>query len=513
FKVQSQRNVILIIADDLGVDYCGCYERGLDTVPMPNIRKMLARGVRFNNAWSNPLCSPTRAGMLTGRYSFRTGVGNAVGGAGSAVLDTAEITIPKLLKQYKPGGIATANIGKWHLSNAMPISNLKIPNDIGYDHFEGGFTGILSSYTDWSKITNGVSTNITTYATTETVNNATSWIRTVKDKPFFLWLAFNAPHTPYHLPPAALHSYNTLSGTQANINNNPVPYFKASVEAMDTEIGRLFDSLQANNLWNNTDIIFIGDNGDENGISQSQSNAKGSIYQGGVHVPFIISGPSVVNPGRISNALVNTHDLFATILELFGHLDWKTSIPASKPVDSKSLIPIIKNQSTDIRDWVFTEVFRIPAGSADGKTMRNKDYKLLDFDNGTQKFYHITSDPDEKVDLLTGNLNSIQQENYQYLCTEMTELVGINRFCQLDGTSSVSLEAKKKEVIFPNPFKDIINIDSDIDFQSIKIYNQTGLLIYTSDRNTQIDLSFLAKGIYLFVLEGEITKIHQVTKL
>jgi len=111
FVASAQRNVILIIADDIGSDYFGFSENHLDTIPTPNIRKLLTRGVRFRNAWSNPLCSPTRAGILTGRYSFRTGVGNAIGGTTSAVLDTSEITIPRLLNRFKTNGIAKANIG------------------------------------------------------------------------------------------------------------------------------------------------------------------------------------------------------------------------------------------------------------------------------------------------------------------------------------------------------------------------------------------------------------------
>src|SRR5690349_15846495 len=97
--VSAQRNVILIIADDLGTDYCGFYEDHADTVGLPNIGKLVANGIRFRNAMSNPFCSPTRAGLLTGRYSFRTGVGNVVGGVGgSGQLDTSEITIPRLLE-------------------------------------------------------------------------------------------------------------------------------------------------------------------------------------------------------------------------------------------------------------------------------------------------------------------------------------------------------------------------------------------------------------------------------
>ncbi len=333
---RAQRNVILIIADDLGTDYLGFYEDHQDTAPVPNIRKLLDKGVRFTNAWSNPVCSATRAGMLTGRYSFRTGVGGIVGGTGgSGVLDINELSIPRMLTLYKPNGFAKANIGKWHLNNPTPMSNLNIPNIMGYDHFAGNFIGQLTTYTNWTKVTDGVSSTVTTYATTETANDAIAWIDAQNNKPFFLWLAFNAPHAPYHLPPAGLHSYTNLSGTQQDIMMNPKAYFKASLEALDHEIGRLLDSLQVHHQLDSTDIIFIGDNGNTTQTAQisNTDRAKGTIYQYGVHIPFLIAGPSVVNPGRVSEALVNTTDLFATILELFGYTDWATQIPANKPVD------------------------------------------------------------------------------------------------------------------------------------------------------------------------------------
>ena len=424
FSASAQRNVILIIADDLGTDYCGFYENHVDTVKLPNIRKLLDNGVRFRNAWSNPLCSPTRAGILTGRYSFRTGVGDAVGGAGSAVLDTSEITIPRLLNVYSQHGIATANIGKWHLHTPMPKSNLNLPNVMGYDHFEGNFLGMLTSYTDWTKVTNGKSSTVTNYATSETVDNAVTWIKSEQNKPFFMWLAFNAPHTPFHLPPTNLHSYSNLIGTETDINANPKSYFKAMAEAMDHEIGRLFDSLITFQRWDSTDIIFIGDNGDDGNVSQTPGGAKGSIYQEGISVPFIISGPSIVHPNRVSDVLVSTHDLFATIIELFGYTEWKNQIPVNKPVDSKSLIPIIHDETIDFRPWAFTEVFKVPTVAGDGKTMRNKDYKLLDFDNGTQKFFNLALDPTENNNLLNGTMSQEDITNYNYLCNEMTSLVG-----------------------------------------------------------------------------------------
>lgn len=506
----AQRNVILLIADDLGTDYCGFYENHLDTVNMPNVRKLLSKGVRFKNAWSNPLCSPTRAGILTGRYSFRTGVGNAVGGATSAVLDTAEMTIPRMLNLYKPNGFAKANIGKWHLHLLTPTSNYNFPNQMGYDHFEGNFSGVLNSFTDWAKVTNGKVSNVTNYATTETVDNAVSWIKKQK-QPFFLWVAFNAPHTPYHLPPLNLHSYQTLSGTAADITANPVPYFKAATEALDREIGRLFDSLSVLQKMDSTDVIFMGDNGNDPKVAQNTGGAKGSVYQEGVNVPFIIAGPSVVNPGRVSEALVNTQDLFATILELFGYANWKQSIAANRPVDSKSILPILKETATTIRPWVFTEVFKIPTVAGDGKAMRNESYKLLDFDNGTQKFFKLSVDPTENKDLLLGTMSTEDQVNYTYLCNEMTNLVGKGGFCVISAIEEKEILGSSVKVS-PNPFSDYIVIHGGRPGDRYRLFDSRGSILFEGNDLEKTSFRHLPAGHYFLEVVGKKTSMLHLIK-
>ena len=511
-QAQSARNVILVIADDLGSDFCGFSANHLDTVKMPNVRRLLARGVRFENLWSNPLCSPTRSGIITGRYSFRTGVGDAIGGMGETELDTGEITIPRILKRSNPN-IATANIGKWHLQAPSPKTNWKYPNLMGYDHYAGNFVGTLPNYYSYMHIINGVGNTSTNYATTEQVDEAAAWVKSQKDKPFFLWLAFNAPHTPYHLPPAGLHSYTTLTGTATDIAANKLLYFKAMVEAMDHELGRLFDTLQKYNLWDNTDIIFIGDNGNDPAVAQS-GTAKGSIYNDGVSVPMIISGPSVVNPNRSSTAMVNTQDLFATILELMKVSNWSNLISPSKPVDSKSLLPIIKNQSTQVRNWSFTEVFKITPASGDGKTMRDSDYKLLDFDNGTQKFYNLTLDPQEGKDLLTGTLSTVDKQHYTYLCDEMSKLVGINRFCDLNGTGVKEPILKEgRWQVQPNPFIDRISVLPIVP-RKYRLSNALGDVIYDGENLIDQDFSLLSTGMYLLIAtdkqSGEVQKFKVI---
>ena len=255
-KVNAQRNVVLIIADDLGKDFCDIYpDHAANTVHLTNVRRLLNRGVVFNNAWSNPLCSPTRAGILTGRYSFRTGVGDVVDGQ-NPKLNSNENIIPEVLDIYNNNGISKALFGKWHVTTGGPVG-YNYPNTMGFDHFEGSLTGALgqpgqqaNGYYNWTKITNGVSSTCTNYATTENVNNAITYLNSQPStKPFYLQLAFNAPHTPYHLPPMNLIAPTTLSGIQSDITANPVPYFQAMVEAMDTEIGRFFDYLISVGKW------------------------------------------------------------------------------------------------------------------------------------------------------------------------------------------------------------------------------------------------------------------------
>ncbi len=511
----SQRNVVLIIADDLGRDYFDIYSDHVPSVVnLTNVRRLLTRGVVFNNAWSNPLCSPTRAGILIGKYSFRTGVGDVIDGSNTK-LSLNETIIPKMLNLFSPNGISKVCIGKWHVTTSAP-AGYNYPNTMGYDHYEGNLSGALGQpgqlaigYDNWTKITNGVSSNCKNYATTENVNNAISYINSQPaTKPFYLYLAFNEPHTPYHLPPANLITNTSLSGLQADITANPVPYFQAMVEAMDKEIGRFFDYLISSGKWDTTDIIFIGDNGDDPLVAQS-SPSKGSIYQAGVTVPFIISGPDVVNPNRTSNALVNTADIFATILELFGDGNWRTRIPTTT-VDSKSLMPILLNQATTVRPWEFTEIFKLAPTSGDGKAIRNADYKLMKFDNRTAKFFNLTNSPSETAsrDLITGTLTTTQINNYNYLCNEMTNLVEGTSFCNTLGVNNDESLIN----VSPNPFHNFITIKSTLGNENNKLYSNLGQLNYEGNAIETQDFSSLGNGIYFLKIIDKSTSTIKLIK-
>lgn len=500
FSIQytvAQRNVILLIADDLGTDYFGCYEDAKDTVALPNIRTLVKRGVRFQNAHSNPVCSSTRASILTGRYGFRTGVGGIVGGAGgSNQLPISEKTIPQLLALYKPA-IAKANIGKWHLHQPNPAANLMNPLTLGYDRYEGPFIGQLPSYTNWTKYTNGQASTVTRYATSENIDNAVSWLKSINNKQFFLWIGFNAPHAPFHLPPANLHQYTNLSGTAPDIRNNPKSYFKAMLQSLDTEIGRLFDSLKVINKYDSTDFIFIGDNGNTAVTAQisDTSRAKGTVYQYGIHVPFIIAGPSVVQPGRASSQLVNVADIFATTLELMGDTAWRNNIPTNKPVDAKSILPILKNKNVAIRPWAFSENFKLIPDESDAKAIRNLDYKIIKFDNGKEEFYHLATDPGELNNLLIGNMNADAITNYQYLCASLSSLLGSTAYCNTTLSVNNTLPAAN-EIAYPNPFVDFIQIDQSYFDCNIQLTNLSGAEIYSGKEIYNQNFSAIPSGIY-----------------
>lgn len=502
----AQQNTILIIADDVSPDYFGCFSTNTDTAVAPNIRALSNRSVRFTKAWASPVCSPTRAGLFTGRYSFRTGVGQVITNGSSPQIDTVEMSIAKLLKWYAPLTYNTACVGKWHLNNNA-VNKRLYPNKMGYNFYSGNFNGAITDYYNWTRIKNGVQDTSTIYATTQAVNDAIGWLDTMSpSKPFFLWLAFNAPHSPYHLPPASLCNVGGLPGTAAHITANPEKYFKAAIEAMDTEIGRLLQYLSANNLLDSTNIIFMGDNGNAKEVVQiaNPNKAKNTIYDYGVRVPFLVAGPAVVNPNRTSDALINTADAFASIAELCAFPNWKNAIPSNTKIDSKSFLPILKNQNNPIRTWIFSEQFSLPtAAVADGKTIRNQDYHLLRFDNGKEEFYNQTLDKEENNDLLLGSMSTIDIYNYHFLCDSLTALVGGGN-CQPLSTNNWALEHTS---VGPNPFHDFIIIDKNSKSDIAILRNSLGQIIYQGCDIGKENFSWLQNGVYFLKIKDKMIRL------
>ncbi|MBL8755102.1 MAG: sulfatase-like hydrolase/transferase, partial [Planctomycetes bacterium] len=277
--IAQTQNVMLVVADDVGVDSVACYGLGSNPPPTPTIDGLAAAGVRFTNAQACPLCSPTRASLLTGRHGFRTGIGRALAN-NDAGLAATETLLPEVLA---PAGIHTALIGKWHLGDDLGAAT---PTAEGFGLFTGALQGALNNYFNWPKVENGTTSLSTTYATTDCVDEALAFVGSTS-QPWFLMLAFHAGHTPLHAPPAGLHTQN-LTGLDPQ--TTPVPFYKAMVEAMDTELGRLLATMPPA-VRANTNIVFLGDNGTASQVVQAPfdpQRSKGTVYQGGVKVPLIV---------------------------------------------------------------------------------------------------------------------------------------------------------------------------------------------------------------------------------
>ena len=447
----SAPNFLVIVGDDMGVETLASYGLSDNTAVTPTLDNLSASGIRFNSMWSQPVCSPTRATVMTGRYGFRTGVGfaietppdvekivpakpadahfeppsNRLGRAPRPSvpgLSLDEFTLPMALKSDASLGYEAAAIGKWHLSDAGNGYE-KHPLRAGFDHFAGSAIGGLESYFAFSKQVDGEETEgSTVYSTTDKVNSAIDWLQgRDEDSPWFMWLSFNNPHSPYHLPPLELLHSDARNLNPNAVADNPHAYFKAQLEALDTEIGRLLDSMtqaQRDNAY----VIFLGDNGTSRGALQPpfhSGRGKDSVYQGGVNVPFIVAGPGI-EPGRVSEALLNTVDLYATFLELAG-IDVEETVPSDRQFDSISFAPLLHDpHATPARDFAFADIFspwREPS-----RTIRNTTHKLVDME-GTEELYNLVEDPYEHNDLLSGELSLNDQRQYDQLMEKMMTLL------------------------------------------------------------------------------------------
>ncbi len=380
----SSPNILLIIADDMGLDASPGYTLGSTKPNMPNLEQMINTGLTFTNAWAYPTCTPTRASILTGKYGFRTNVLKV-----DDPLATSETSLQQYIDNNSNAGYSNAVIGKWHLSRDPDH-----PSAMGIGYYAGLLSGAVQDYRNWNLQEDGSTSISTEYTTTKFTDLAIDWIAQ-RDTPWFLWLAYNAPHTPFHLPPAELHSQGALPEDEASINANPLPYYMAAMEAMDTEVGRLLDSMSPAER-ENTLIVFVGDNGTPNQVRQEYPNrrVKGTVYQGGINIPMIVSGATVDRMNETENALVHVTDLFATIADVSGAGIVEIN-------DSKSIKGLFGSTDSGIRDFAYTEIGNEMGGM--DITIRNATHKYILFSNGSEALYQLSNDPLEDINLLNTN--------------------------------------------------------------------------------------------------------------
>ena len=274
---------------------------------------------------------------------------------------------------------------------------------MGIDHYAGLIPGTIKDYNQWELTINGKTITSEEYITTQLTDLAIEWVN-AQEKPWFCWLAYTAPHSPFHLPPNEMHSQGNLVDDIATIEVNPRPYYMAMIESIDYEIGRLLSQIPKAEQ-ENTVVIFVGDNGTPGSVIQSpflSNRSKGSLYQGGIHVPLVVSGFGVSRKGQRDNSLIHTADLFATIAQIAG-------VETPQYEDSKSFYYTFIDEVPGPRNYNYSEILDFQKPAKSGYTLRNKRHKLIVLDNGSSRFYDLEVDPYEQNNLMNQDLSTDQQ--------------------------------------------------------------------------------------------------------
>ncbi len=396
--IVNKPNILLIIADDQGLDSSAQYTYSTDTPNTPTINQFAEKGITFDNVWATPACTTTRGTLITGQHGINSGISYV-----PAVMDSNTQTLQRYLKSLSSSlTYQTAVIGKWHLAGASPDVNH--PTESGVDYYAGTIAGVIDDYYDWPLTLNGETSQSTQYHTSKMTDLAIDWldIQTQQDNPWFMWLAYVAPHSPFHLPPEDLHQRNYLTGTEADIQANKREYYLASIEAMDSEIARLLASIPEDEL-SNTLIIYVGDNGTPAAVIDtsvySKQHSKGSLYEGGLRVPMIVSGTGVTREGVHEGALINTTDFYASIINFAGN-------EISQLNDSYSFVDLFSVDSDGQRTYNYAE---FESNDVTGWAVRNKDYKLIEFEDGTQELYLVSDDIAETANIISNNTDIVNE--------------------------------------------------------------------------------------------------------
>lgn len=397
-------NLLVIVADDFGVDRVGAYQLGVAAPPTPRLDALAASGLRFDRAWATPSCSPSRATLLTGRHGFRTGIGKAAAANDGYPLSLEERTIPELLAQAEPP-YSSGAVGKWHLSN-FAVGHGQNVLDQGFDHHcgnlgnirnEEALEGDLQGFYNYEYLTDGAVGRRTEYLTTVEADDAILLMARLPE-PWFVYVGLHALHSPAHIPPRHLYSGPTLDpGLVSELGR-----YNATAEALDHEVGRILDAAPPE-----TFIVFLGDNGTDTKATSGPfppDRMKLTMYEGGVRVPLLVRSPLLTAPGSRTTALVHTVDLLPTLAELAG-LDLPTVSP-DLTLDGVSFLPYLTDpDQPSLRDHVYTERF-IENGfgpyTTHARAVRDDQFKLIWDQERGYELYELGLDWWEGPNLLAG---------------------------------------------------------------------------------------------------------------
>lgn len=394
-KSADKPNVLLIVLDDLGYSDLSFQNPETTGTRTPHIDSIAAKGVKFSEAYVTcPVCGPTRAGLLTGRYQQRFGfelnIGNPPADKG---LDTKE----KLLSDYlKKAGYRTGAVGKWHLG----VQEQFHPNQRGFDEFFG-FLGGAHPYTTWGAAEkaptnyiqrNGKQLKGKEYLTTAFGKEAVKFIsesaeKEGKKQPFFLYLAFNAVHTPMEAVGIKKEDNETQDAFKRRA-------YAGMLKAADDAVGKVLDTLREKKLDEDTLIVLLSDNGGATFANTANNlplrGSKGTVYEGGIRVPYVIKWDKKLKGGGTFDRPVSSLDVVPTVLEAAG-----VELPENVELDGVSLLPYLtgKNNGTPHEDlfWRWSQGF---------KAVRSGDWKLLKNQSEEFELYNVKNDISEKKNLV-----------------------------------------------------------------------------------------------------------------
>lgn len=398
-------NIVYIVADDLGWKDVGFHGSDIRT---PNIDKLASGGAQLDQFYVQPMCTPTRASIMTGRYPLRYGLQTLVIPAGMTYgLPLDEWLLPQALKQ---AGYSTAIFGKWHLGHAKREF---WPMQRGFDYQYGGqvgeidyFTHMVGGKTDWYRDNKLV--NEKGYVTTLLGDDAVRYIgKQDPQKPFMMYMAFTAPHTPFQAPQEYIDQYKNISDPNRRT-------YAAMITALDDQVGRIVSALDKSGLRKNTIIIFHSDNGGNQAAHLSGESevkgtlpasngpfrgGKGDLYEGGTRVVSFINWPGKIKPGVIDQ-MMHVVDYYPTLAKLAG-----ADLTRTKPLDGLDMWPMISEGKPSPRDEIIynVELFR--------GAVRKGDWKLVwrtTLPSKTELF-NLSKDPSETTNLADQNPEKVQE--------------------------------------------------------------------------------------------------------
>ena len=394
----SKPNILVIIVDDLGYGDLSSY--GATDLKSPHIDSLISEGLRFSECFANcPVCSPTRAALLTGRYQELVGVPGVIRTKPEHNWGYLAPSATMLPQALKPLGYHTAAIGKWHLG----LDHEAHPNTRGFDHFHGFLGDMMDDYYHHRRHDqhymrlNQEKVNPKGHATDVFTQWAQSYLTERKDQkdPFFLYLAYNAPHTPIQ-PPAdwlkkVIKREKGITEKRAKL--------VALIQHMDHNIGKVIATLKETGQWKNTLTIFVSDNGGQINVGANCGNLRGGkqdMYEGGLKVPASATWPGVIKPGTRSDFSFLTMDLFPTAIEAADG-----TVPNG--IEGRSILPLLKSgrQAPFQRDNFFTRREGNQRYMGDSSwALRRGPWKLLkNRPDGPWELFHLENDPLETTDL------------------------------------------------------------------------------------------------------------------